>query len=98
MGANLKSMRLDLLVFLSLIAGCATAPLDRVSNLGSDVKIDKLLVTPSKDGHRDFVEGISSAQISVRLKIYHLTDADVADALMFARKRNLNVQVNSHCI
>ena len=53
----------------------------------------QLLVTPSPTGHQPFIEAIDQAKTSVRLVMYHLTDAQVIEALINARRRNVAVQV-----
>lgn len=61
---------------------------------GSDV-VRQLLVTPSAENHRPFVDAILSAQKSVRMMMFHLSDDVVIEALITAAAppRSLEVQV-----
>lgn len=59
----------------------------------NNFKIEKLLVTPSEDGHREFIDSIKNSKHSVYLKMFHLTDLEVVDALTLAHKRGVDVKV-----
>ncbi len=53
----------------------------------------QLLVTPSPAGHQPFIDAIDSARTSVRMVMYHLTDANVIQALINAHRRNVSVKL-----
>lgn len=58
-----------------------------------NVSIDKLIINPAPDGHKDFLDAIVQAQSSIHMMMFHLTDAQAVDALLSARKRGVQVQV-----
>lgn len=85
------------LIFASLL-GCSSASVAERQVLdsaqGSDpVRIDKLLVTPSPDGHREFIVAIQTAVKSVHLKMFRLTDPQVIQALISAKDRGIDVKI-----
>lgn len=53
----------------------------------------QLIYTPSTAGHQPFIDAINSAETSVRMVMYLLTDPNVIQALINAHNRNVNVQV-----
>jgi phosphatidylserine/phosphatidylglycerophosphate/cardiolipin synthase-like enzyme len=52
-----------------------------------------LLITPSPDGLQPWVRAIDAATTSIDLAMFHLTDVEVADALIRAQARGLAVRV-----
>ena len=53
----------------------------------------RLLVTPSDEGHRPFIEAIDGARTSIDLAMFHLTDPEVTGALVRAAARGVRVRV-----
>ncbi|MBC7467311.1 MAG: hypothetical protein H7256_15080 [Bdellovibrio sp.] len=86
----------------ALILSCTPAPVHKnqgeakaaliVSSIPT-LQVEKLIVTPDADGHRDFITAILTAKKSVYLKMFHLTNDDVVEALIQAHKNGVEVKV-----
>ncbi|MFZ3228641.1 MAG: phospholipase D-like domain-containing protein [Pseudobdellovibrio sp.] len=57
------------------------------------LEIEKLIITPNADGHRDFINAILEAKEIIQLKVFHLTDNEVIEALIKAKGNGVLVQV-----
>ena len=95
-------MRLMLLVAFAFSLSCTPAPLKNTTTEVSLVaavssspvlQVEKLIVTPNADGHRDFISAILNAKKSVYLKMFHLTNDEVVEALIQAKKKGVEVKV-----
>ncbi|MGZ3693397.1 MAG: phospholipase D-like domain-containing protein [Bdellovibrionota bacterium] len=85
-------MKIICLILLSSVclAACASPHKRQVTDRPI---AEKLLITPSNDGHREFINAIRGAKHSVHLKMYHLTDPEVISSLVDAAARISDVKV-----
>lgn len=49
--------------------------------------------SPAPDAHQPVISAINSAKSSIKMKMFHLSDPNVADALIAAAKRNVDVKL-----
>jgi phosphatidylserine/phosphatidylglycerophosphate/cardiolipin synthase-like enzyme len=49
--------------------------------------------TPNPNGHRDFIAGIGKAKKSIKMTMFHLTEAAAVQALLDAQGRGVNVRI-----
>ncbi|MBC7539840.1 MAG: hypothetical protein H7281_13545 [Bacteriovorax sp.] len=55
--------------------------------------VDDLIVNPASKGHQKIIDGILSSKKSVWMKMYHLTNPDVIDALIFAHNKKVDLKI-----
>jgi phosphatidylserine/phosphatidylglycerophosphate/cardiolipin synthase-like enzyme len=86
-----------MLTLLALLALACPSPRARAADVSPPPlsgKVD-LLITPDPDGHRAFLNAIEQAPAgqTVRMAMFHLTDAKIVDALIAAKERGVVVRV-----
>ncbi len=84
MGA-LKS--LFLLSTLTFLASCSLFS----NQLNSTV--DELIITPDPNGHQKIIEGILDARKTIWMKMYHLSNPAVVDALIKAHQNKVDIKI-----
>lgn len=84
-----------LLISISCTAQQAVRPqpLVAVPFVSTELSIEKLIITPNPDGHRDFIQAIQGAKKSIYLTMFHLTNDEVIQALIQAKKKGVEVKV-----
>jgi cardiolipin synthase len=55
--------------------------------------VDELIVTPDPKGHQQIIDSILKAKNSVLMKMYHLTDSEVINALLKAHNKKINLKI-----
>jgi cardiolipin synthase A/B len=60
---------------------------------GRDLGRVDFFYSPNEKAHQPIIQAIDSARQSVKMKMFHLSDPDVADALMAAAKRGVSVSI-----
>ncbi len=91
----MKKRILFLLIFFSSCQQAALQSSFQQQQIQSipELEIEKLIVTPNEEGPQDFILAIKQAQKSIHLKMFHLTNFKVVDALIEANQRGVEVQV-----
>ncbi len=85
-------MRSILLLTSLLLAGIASAAPDSSEPI-TDVESIQVVFTPGASGYAAITSLLAKAQSSVRVSAYHFRSRTVADALIAAKKRGVDVAV-----
>lgn len=98
-----KNLLLRSLISIFLLgSACSTTVAPKVTPQVAEVaqpvaipqlEVEKLIITPNPDGHRDFINAILAAKKSVHLAVFHLTNDEVVQALIQAKKNGVEVKV-----
>jgi cardiolipin synthase A/B len=92
-------MKFFIILFLALSLGCSKASnsvgVDNGNNSGQQTEEDDLIVFfgPNPKAHVEFVNLINSAQKTINLAMFRITENSDAQALMAAAKRQVKVRV-----
>lgn len=55
--------------------------------------VEHLIITPDPHGPQDFINSITKAKKSIWMKMYHLSDPDVVEALLSAHKKQIDIKI-----
>ena len=86
--------KLRLLSLVSMV--CLSVQLVQAQGLPAGDRISgpiDFFSSPKPDAHQPVIDAINSARSSIKMKMFHLSDPNVANALIEAAKRNVDVKL-----